>query len=84
MKKTLRLNNLKTRTVVNVKILVFFVCFKAIIYLLLYNLHGYTFNCDIEHTLFKRTLQVVLHVAIVHRRNTVRKLYEIFCLTETC
>ena len=37
--KTLRFNNLKTRTAINAKIAVFFICVKAIIYLLLYNLH---------------------------------------------
>ena len=42
--KTLRLNNLKTRTAMNAKISLFVICAKAIIYLLLYNLHGSTFN----------------------------------------
>ena len=37
--KTLRFNNLKTRTAMDAEI-----CAKAIIYLLLYNLHGCTFN----------------------------------------
>ena len=43
MKKTLRLNNLKTRTAMKAKISVF-ICVGAIIYLLLYNLHDGTFN----------------------------------------
>ena len=42
--KTLRLNNLKTRTALNAKISVFFICAEAIIYLLLYNLHECNFN----------------------------------------
>ena len=42
--KTLRLNNLKTKTDVNAKISVFVICVAAIIYLLLYNLHDCTFN----------------------------------------
>ena len=40
--KTLRLINLKTKTAINAKILVFVICIEAIIYLLLYNLH----NCN--------------------------------------
>ena len=40
--KTLRLNNLKTKTVVNSEISVFVSCVEAIIYLLLYNLHDST------------------------------------------
>ena len=42
--KTLKLINIKTRTVTNAKISVFVICVKAIIYLLLYNLHGSTFK----------------------------------------
>ena len=42
-KKTLRLNNLKTRPATNAKISVF-VSVEAIIYLLSYNLHDCTFN----------------------------------------
>ena len=38
----LRHNNLKTRTAMNAKISVFVICFKAMIYLLLYDLHDYT------------------------------------------
>ena len=45
--KSLRLNNLKTRTTMNVKISVFVICVKAIIYLLLYNLHDCTFKVRI-------------------------------------
>ena len=36
--------NLKTRTELNAKISVFGICVEAIIYLLLYNLHGCTFK----------------------------------------
>ena len=43
--KTLRLNNLKTRTAMNAKISVFFFIYvKAIIYMLLCNLHDCTFK----------------------------------------
>ena len=43
-KKTLRLNNLKIITAMNVKIWVFVICVKAIIYLSLYNLYDCTFK----------------------------------------
>ena len=46
--KTLRLNSLKNRIAMNVKTLVFVICVKAVIYLLLYNSHDCTFN-DILH-----------------------------------
>ena len=59
MNKTLRLNNLKTRTDMNAKISVFVICAEAIIYLLLYNLHDCTFNFK-----FKR-------LAISPRRGTL-------------
>ena len=42
--KTLRPNNLKTRTAVNAKVSVFVICVEAIVYLLLYNFHDCTFN----------------------------------------
>ena len=42
MNKTLRLNNLKTRTVINTKTSVFVICVEVIIYLLLYNFHACT------------------------------------------
>ena len=42
--KNLRLNNLKTKTAIDAKILVFVICVEAIIYLLLYNLH----DCNFE------------------------------------
>ena len=42
--KTLRLNNLKIRTIMNAKISVFVICVEAIMYLLLYNLQDYTFK----------------------------------------
>ena len=46
--KTLRLNNLKTTTAMNAKISVFVICVEAIIYLLLYNLHGCTFKIPLQ------------------------------------
>ena len=42
--KTLWLNNIKTRTAMNVKIAMLVICVEAIIYLLSYNLHDCTFN----------------------------------------
>ena len=42
--KTLLLNNLKTRAVMNAKISAVVVCVEVIIHLLLYNLHERTFN----------------------------------------
>ena len=43
----LRLNNLKTRTVMNARISVFVTCVEAIIYLLQYDFHGCTFNVSV-------------------------------------
>ena len=48
--KTLSPNNLQIRTVINAKISVFVVCVEAIVYLLLYKLHGCTFNVYIYFT----------------------------------
>ena len=45
--KTLRLNNLKTRTAMNEKVSVF-ICVEAIIYLLLHNLRECTFNKKVD------------------------------------
>ena len=42
--KTLQLNNLESRAAMNAKISVFCICVKAIIYLLLCNLHDCTFK----------------------------------------
>ena len=42
--KTLWLNNVKARTNMNWKILISFICVKAIMYLLLHNLHDWTFK----------------------------------------
>ena len=42
--KTLWLNNLKIRRAANATMSVFVVCVEAVIYWLLYNLHGCTFN----------------------------------------
>ena len=54
--KTLRLNNLKTRTAMNAKISLFVIFVEAIIYLLLYSLHDCVFkkidslrNCILWH-----------------------------------
>ena len=44
MNKTLQVINLKIRTAMNAKISVFVICVEAIVYLLLYNLHEYTFK----------------------------------------
>ena len=46
--KTLRLNNLKTRTAMNEKVSVFVICVEAIIYLLLHNLRECTFNKKVD------------------------------------
>ena len=42
--KALRINNLKARTAMNVKISLLVISIEAIVYLLLYNLHDCTFN----------------------------------------
>ena len=42
--KTFRLNNLNPKTAMNAKISVLLICLEAVIYLLLYNLHDYTFK----------------------------------------
>ena len=44
LNKTLRVNNLKTRTTMNKKISLFVICVEVIIYLLLYNLRDCTFK----------------------------------------
>ena len=44
LNKTLRLNNLKTRTAMNAKISVFATCVEVIIDLLIHNLHDCIFN----------------------------------------
>ena len=49
----LQLNNLKTRTAMNAKISVFVICDEAIIYLLLYNSHDWTFRNAYEWTDFR-------------------------------
>ena len=50
--KTLRRNNLKTRTTMNAKISLFVICIEAIIYLLLYDLHDCTFKTFITFLYF--------------------------------
>ena len=54
MNEILRFNNLKTGTARNAKISVFVICFEAIIYLLLYNLHDCAFK---ESLLLLKTSQ---------------------------
>ena len=49
--KALLLINLKSRTAMNVKILLFVVCVEAIMYLLLYYLHDFTFNALTRYSL---------------------------------
>ena len=45
-KKTLQLNNLKTRAAMNAEISVFVICVEAIIYFILYNLHHCPFKAQ--------------------------------------
>ena len=49
----MRLSNLKTRTAMNVKILVFFNCVEAIRYLLLYSSHDRTLTWWISNGKFR-------------------------------
>ena len=67
--KILRLNNVKTRTPVDAKILIIVICVEATIYLLLYNLHGCTFFFLIldgyEH--LSMSLQLYLKKRLWHR-----------------
>ena len=42
--KTLRLDNLKTRTATNANVSVFVICVETMLYLLLYKLHDITFT----------------------------------------
>ena len=57
--KTFRLNNLKNRTAMNVKISVFVICVEAIIYSLLNNLYDCTFKItdfnNLQHDIKKVT-----------------------------
>ena len=65
MNKTLRLSNLKTRTVLNAKISMVVTCVEAAIYVLLYNLHDCTFN-NHNHSGIEKTLLIIvkLHLAV--------------------
>ena len=56
--KTLRLNNLKTRTAINAKTSVYIICVEAIVYFLLCNLHVCTFKMNIS-TKEKRSLETL-------------------------
>ena len=58
--KSLWLNNLKTRTAMNAKISVLVTCVKAIIYLLLHNLHDCTFKMWFS-TCNKKLINVILY-----------------------
>ena len=42
--KTLRLNDIRTRTAMNAKMSVFVICVETIVYLLLYNLRDFIFK----------------------------------------
>ena len=63
MNKTLRLSNLKTRTVLNAKISMFVTCVEAAIYVLLYNLHDCTFNKH-NHSGIEKLIIVKLHLQL--------------------
>ena len=68
--KTLGLNNLKTRTAMNVKISKFVICVKGIIHLLLYNLH----DC------VSKVVQLLIlskFLALVHLNRMQRSLTQI-------
>ena len=64
LNKTLRLNNLKTRTAMNAEISVFDICVEAIIYLLLYNLHDCTLKVAVMKALNKKCLWQHLGCAV--------------------
>ena len=57
MNKTLWLNNLQTITALNAKISMVVLSDEATIYLLLHNLHGWTFNSEALHTSWLVTSQ---------------------------
>ena len=65
IKKTLRINNWKTRTVMNAKIWVFVICVETIMHLLLYNLHDYAFKS--EFLLFPNVYSNLLLTIMVSR-----------------
>ena len=67
----LRLNNSKTKTAINAKISIFIFCVEAIKYLLLHNLHDYTFKEAVQTIFF--TLQNTLKI----RENKSRERCEI-------
>ena len=50
-KQIILLNNLKTRTIMNAKILIHVICNDAMIYLLLYNLHDCAFKGCLQDSL---------------------------------
>ena len=74
--KTLRLNDLKARTAMNAKALVFVICVDAIIYLLLYNLHTVPLKV--------KTKEIIWHakeIKVVIYRSTLSKFcFHIFPL----
>ena len=57
--KTLRLNNLKTRTAMNAKISIFVICVEAIIYLSLHNFH----DCTFKHTDFNLSYRLIMDLS---------------------
>ena len=66
-KQNFTANNLKTRTAMNAKISVFFICVETIIYFFIYNLHDCTFNVNIRHpTSLSTGLIKFCHYALAH------------------
>ena len=63
--KTLQLNNLKTRTAMNPKISVFVICVEAIIYLVSYKLHDFTFNKEFPQSQTYTKILFIYWVCIV-------------------
>ena len=72
--KTLRLNNLKTRRTMNAKILAFVICVEAIIYLLLYNFHEWTFKVIVKLKKLKKDKDLGSYLIFKYLLNT-RKLH---------
>ena len=60
--KTLRLNNVKTRTAITSKISVSVICVEAIIYLLLYNLHDCAFKGYLPQKMITNENVVFRHI----------------------
>ena len=77
--KTLRLNNLKTRTAINAKISVLVICVEAIIYLLLYNLHDCTFK---YFCLFFKHCTVSINIRIIF--DNLIRFNQLFSMIYSC